>query len=62
MENFIEALKILSAAPDPTCPHSYAEEMQKHFKFVKNLDDFEALFPVWYPVEKSLRNKILTNN
>ncbi|KAJ7830064.1 hypothetical protein B0H14DRAFT_2808134 [Mycena olivaceomarginata] len=62
MENFIDALKILSAEPDSTCPHSYAEERQKHFHFVKNLDDFEALFPVWYPVEKSLRNKILTNN
>ncbi|KAJ6491908.1 hypothetical protein C8R45DRAFT_928239 [Mycena sanguinolenta] len=62
MENFIEALKILSAAPDPTNPYSYADEMKKHFDFVKNLDDFEALFPVWYPVEKSLRNKILTNN
>jgi hypothetical protein len=62
MENFIDALRVLSAEPDSTCPHSYAEERQKHFHFVKNLDDFEALFPVWYPVERSLRNKILTNN
>ncbi|KAJ7253721.1 hypothetical protein B0H12DRAFT_1323602 [Mycena haematopus] len=62
MENLIEAPKILSAAADPSSPHSYAEEMQKHFNFVKNLDNFEELFDVWYPVEKSLRNKILTNN
>ncbi|KAJ7889824.1 hypothetical protein B0H14DRAFT_3429311 [Mycena olivaceomarginata] len=62
MENFTEALKILTVAPDPRCLHSYVEEMQKHSKFVKNLDDFEALFPVWYLVEKLLCNKILMNN
>ncbi|KAJ7106312.1 hypothetical protein C8R44DRAFT_745383 [Mycena epipterygia] len=34
--------------------------MEKHFVFIKALDDFELLFPVWYPVDK-LRNKIINN-
>ncbi|KAJ7496006.1 hypothetical protein B0H11DRAFT_1910279 [Mycena galericulata] len=62
MENFLNALKILCAAPDNSNPSSYAVEMAKHRDFFQALEDFEALFVVWYPVEKKLRNKILTNN
>ncbi|KAJ7125213.1 hypothetical protein C8R44DRAFT_134598 [Mycena epipterygia] len=36
--------------------------MKRHFDFIKALDDFEPLFPVWYPADKKLRNKILDNN
>ncbi|KAJ7078285.1 hypothetical protein B0H15DRAFT_804887 [Mycena belliarum] len=62
LENFIAAIKILSAAPDNDNPFSFAVEMVKHRDFFQALEDFEALFMVWYPVEKRLRNKILTNN
>ncbi|KAJ7104051.1 hypothetical protein B0H15DRAFT_4746 [Mycena belliarum] len=62
LENFIAAIKILSAAPDNDNPFSFAVEMLKHRDFFQALEDFEALFMVWYPVEKRLRNKILTNN
>ncbi|KAJ7115679.1 hypothetical protein C8R44DRAFT_927132 [Mycena epipterygia] len=61
-ENFLEALKLLSTAPDNTNPLTYATEMAKHFAYIQALDDFEALFQVWYPVEKKLRNKITDNN
>ncbi|KAJ7706224.1 hypothetical protein B0H17DRAFT_1125947 [Mycena rosella] len=61
-DNFLEALRMLCAAPDAANPFSYATEMAKHFVFIKALDDFEQYFAIWYPVEKKLRNKILDNN
>ncbi|KAJ7130514.1 hypothetical protein C8R44DRAFT_732029 [Mycena epipterygia] len=61
-DNFVAALVVLSAKPDNTNPFSYATEMKNHFDFIKALDDFKPLFPVWYPVDKKLRNKIIDNN
>ncbi|KAJ7741993.1 hypothetical protein DFH07DRAFT_777912 [Mycena maculata] len=61
-DNFLMALKTLCAAPDTNNPSSYAVEMKKHQDFFRAMDDFRSHFPVWYPVEKKLRNKILDNN
>ncbi|KAJ7774566.1 hypothetical protein DFH07DRAFT_767256 [Mycena maculata] len=57
--NFLEAVQILSAKPDPTNQYSYAVELEKHQKFFAALPDFNRLFEVWYPVELQMRNKIL---
>ncbi|KAJ7084924.1 hypothetical protein C8R44DRAFT_753004 [Mycena epipterygia] len=61
-ENYTEALKKLCSTADATNPHTYATEMARHFAYIQALDDFEALFQVWYPVEKRLRNRIIDNN
>ncbi|KAJ7511485.1 hypothetical protein B0H11DRAFT_1899941 [Mycena galericulata] len=60
--NFLAALKRLCPAAnpnDPSPPPTFAGEMEKHRNFFLNLDDFEKDFPVWYPVEKKLCNRVL---
>ncbi|KAJ7016778.1 hypothetical protein C8F04DRAFT_1280638 [Mycena alexandri] len=60
-KNFISAMEILCPPPDPTKPDlsTYAIELKQHAQFFRALDDFEDLFPIWYPVERDLRNKIM---
>ncbi|KAF8186055.1 hypothetical protein K438DRAFT_1038295 [Mycena galopus ATCC 62051] len=60
-ENYIAALKQLSAKPDANNPFSYAIEMEKHRSYFANRPDFEPDFHIWYPIERELRNKILDN-
>ncbi|KAJ7021891.1 hypothetical protein C8F04DRAFT_1313178 [Mycena alexandri] len=60
-KNFISAMEILCPPPDPTKPDlsTYAIELKQHAQVFRALDDFEDLFPIWYPVERDLRNKIM---
>ncbi|KAF8137974.1 hypothetical protein K438DRAFT_1786190 [Mycena galopus ATCC 62051] len=60
-ENYVAALKQLSAKPDAQNTFSYATEMDKHRSYFANRPDFEPDFHIWYPIERELRNKILDN-
>ncbi|KAJ7696549.1 hypothetical protein B0H17DRAFT_1130942 [Mycena rosella] len=61
-QNFLAALDNLCPAIDASNPFSFFLELTKHFAFFQALDDFEPLYDVWYPVEKTLHNKVLDNN
>ncbi|KAJ6623194.1 hypothetical protein B0H10DRAFT_2213865 [Mycena sp. CBHHK59/15] len=56
--NFLKALQRLCPAPDPANP-MFAHEYEQHFLFFSGLEDFEADFHIWYPIEKKLRLAIL---
>jgi hypothetical protein len=64
--NLLSAYVSLCPAIDPTVPgsptHTFASEYSQHIVFFASADDAELTFPVWYPLEKDLREKILFND
>ncbi|KAJ7768765.1 hypothetical protein B0H14DRAFT_2632844 [Mycena olivaceomarginata] len=56
MDNLLAAYKKLCPAFTP------ASELEKHFIYFFNLDIFDDMFSLWFPLEARLRQKILANS
>ncbi|KAK7029297.1 hypothetical protein R3P38DRAFT_2768481 [Favolaschia claudopus] len=63
-QNLLEALRLICPPVDPNNPdtkNTHHSEYDLHVKFFANLEEFEAMYEVWYPVERELRKKIFSD-